>query len=101
MWNELTEEVWKYAGVNGYACGTSFLYLKAFWQQHRFPEDQDLGSDNSIIYPARDRHQTATFDGSRQIVARIHKHQSNFKDLKGYKYVQMQLSALPSGFPKS
>lgn len=101
FWNELTGEVWRYQGAKGYACGTSFFYRKAFWKRNRFPETQDLGSDNSVIYPARANQQSATFDGGQLLVARIHEDQSNFKDLRGRNYGKMQLSSLPLGFPQT
>jgi len=99
FWSEITQEVWRYSGTKGYACGTSFCYLKSFWKRHPFPENQDLGSDNSVIYPARANNQSATFDGGQLIVARIHQGQSNFKDLRGRNYAKVQLSSLPPAFP--
>lgn len=101
FWEERSRKLWKYFGSRGYACGTSFAYLKAFWRRYPFPEGVDLGSDNCVIYGARSRNAAITHDGGQLVVARIHGEQSNRKNLNGQNYRAMPPDALPAGFPKT
>jgi glycosyltransferase involved in cell wall biosynthesis len=57
------------SSVRGYICGTSFCYLKSFWNEHRF-KDQQVASDNAFVYPILTR--VAASGEQSHMVARIH-----------------------------
>jgi len=42
-----TGKWWQYTGDRYYALGTSLLYTKAFWDEHRFP-DLMIGEDSAV-----------------------------------------------------
>lgn len=63
---------WLYRGTQGYACGTSLAYLRAYWIGHRFPTcriDANWGEDNEFIRKLSDRFISVS---GRSIVARLH-----------------------------
>jgi hypothetical protein len=66
-WDE-GRRAWLYLGRQGYACGTSLMYLRAYWAGHRFPDIQ-IGEDNEFLSRLGDRFVSAS---GRQIAARIH-----------------------------
>jgi len=96
FWDQINRKGWKYMGAEGYACGTSFFYTKDFWKDTPFKEDVPLGSDNEMIYAARRAKESATFDGERLMVARLHSRHSNSHDINGENYKP----AAKGGFPK-
>lgn len=55
--------------VPGYIVGTSFCYLRSFWEGHQF-RNQQSASDNAFVYPIL--RQVAAVNGLGQMVARIH-----------------------------
>lgn len=66
-WDE-GRRAWLYLGRQGYACGTSLMYLRAYWAGHRF-RDVQIGEDNEFLEKLGDRFISVS---GRQIVARIH-----------------------------
>lgn len=59
---------WLYLGRQGYACGTSLCYLRAYWAGHRF-KDVQIGEDNEFIRGLGERFLSLS---GRSIVARVH-----------------------------
>lgn len=98
FWSDLEKQAYVYQGSPGYACGTSFCYLKAFIRRFPFPVARSLGSDNDVVYKARDKNLVATHHGRNLIVANIHQDTSNYKDTKGGNYVPIEKEKIPEGF---
>lgn len=98
FWDEVQQQAFRYVGSPGYACGTSFCYTRTTGLRFPFPESQDLGSDNGMVYRLRDKNLVATDDGGQMMVARIHTQTSNFKNTKGENYVPIKRETLPEGF---
>jgi hypothetical protein len=79
FWHERDREVWKYTGHSRYACGTSFAFLKTWWDGVRFAPMATC-SDNEML--RRAGHNVITVsDGCPFIVARIHEGNSSPKVL--------------------
>lgn len=96
-----TGKVAKYIGNAGYACGTSLVYRRRFWETHPFrkPKLTEYGSDNPFVYAARDEKQMASCDVAGLMVARIHP--GNTSPNHMYKLnKQLTLADLPEGFPR-
>ena len=70
FWDVVEKKAKRYVShSSGYVCGTSFCYLRSFWEHHRF-RDQQKASDNSFVYPIL--RQVASSSDDRHMVARIH-----------------------------
>jgi glycosyltransferase involved in cell wall biosynthesis len=61
----------KYQGSMNYATGSSQVYRKEFWAQHRF-ESKDIGYDSTFSGQAQRAQQIVSVDGGQMLVARIH-----------------------------
>jgi glycosyltransferase involved in cell wall biosynthesis len=94
FWDVLARQAKIYrAQVKGYICGTTFCYLKSFWQVHPFRDKQE-GSDNDFIYPVLSQVQ-ASNDYSH-MVARIH--DCHHTSRKGGIVQIVPTSAIPDAF---
>lgn len=80
FWDVLTRQVKRYranaANMKNYVCGTSFCYLRSFWEQSPFP-DRQVASDNAFIYSRLN--DVAASQDCGQLVARIHDHHTSEK----------------------
>lgn len=63
---------YQYTSVRNYACGTSLMYRRAWWQAHPFENGKAVASDNPFVREASQAKQLATMEGLGLIVARIH-----------------------------
>lgn len=78
FWDTANRKALRYrAAAAGYVCGTSLMYLKSYWQEHKFP-DQQKSSDNAFVYPALK--QIASSHDPSHMVARIHDAHTSSKD---------------------
>jgi glycosyltransferase involved in cell wall biosynthesis len=69
-WDIVKQEAKRYrASIPGYVVGATMTYLKSWWEDHQFPDQQEA-SDNAIIFPNL-REIEASPDPSH-MVARIH-----------------------------
>lgn len=93
FWDTLTLQAKRYKpSLKNYICGTTFCYLKSFWQIHQF-KDKQVASDNHFIYPYLS--QVAASDETRFVVARIHdSHTSNKRNIK----TVVHKNLIPAGF---
>jgi glycosyltransferase involved in cell wall biosynthesis len=89
-------QVSRYQRQGDYALGTSLVYRKSWWQEHRFYQDDKTTEDNQFVYAARDAGELAAVDGDDCMVARIHPGNTTHKS--GYR--PLALAALPAGFPR-
>ncbi len=90
---------------NVYALGSSFCYLKSFWQQHPFIEGRFIGSDTKLCRISRSENQLISIEDPGHMVARIHKGNTNetakwVRLSLGVDYHVCEPSALPEGFPR-
>lgn len=70
FWDIVTREAKRYKpAMKSYICGTTFCYLRSFWQGHGF-RDKQVASDNQFIFPVMS--QVAQSQETRFVVARIH-----------------------------
>ncbi len=58
-------------GADTWACGTSLMYEKAFWQRHLFPSQQ-TGEDSAFVTAAKQCRAIHTVDGTDMMVAFNH-----------------------------
>jgi glycosyltransferase involved in cell wall biosynthesis len=95
-----TQKVARYIAPPDYACGTSLLYKKSFWEKNSFkrPKQTPVGSDNIFVRSARDAKELAAADAGSLMVARAH--DGNISPKKMYQMnQQLTLQDLPAGFP--
>jgi glycosyltransferase involved in cell wall biosynthesis len=105
MWfvNEIGD-VYRYKNFpNAYALGSSFCYLKSFWEQHPYIEGKFIGSDTKLCRVARSEDQLISVDDDRHMVARIHSGNTNETQLHvnrslGRDYLRANREDLPEGF---
>jgi glycosyltransferase involved in cell wall biosynthesis len=96
-----TQKVARYIAPPDYACGTSLLYTKSFWEKNTFkrPKLTVVGSDNIFVRSARDAKELAAADAGNLMVARAH--DGNISPKKMYQMnQQLTLQDLPAGFPR-
>lgn len=95
FWDTVRLEAKLYKSATpGYVCGTSLCFLKAYWQEHPFP-DRQIASDNAFIYPAAYRKLTACSQDASRMVARLHgRHTSSKGNIR--QVVAREL--IPEGF---
>ncbi len=96
LWDRVHNEARRFVGATkGYICGTTMCYLKAFWQDHPFP-DKQMSSDNDVVYPAARSKQIAFSHDATRVVARIHDcHHTSPKNGVGKAVAR---SVIPAGF---
>jgi hypothetical protein len=96
LWDRVHNEARRFVGATkGYICGTTMCYLKAFWQDHPFPNKQ-MSSDNDVVYPAARANQVAFSHNATHVVARIHDcHHTSPKNGVGKAVAR---SVIPAGF---
>lgn len=61
---------WEYAGVPGWAAGTSLCFRREWWEKHPFPQIH-VGEDNEFVRIANDAGVLVTSDGGAFITAAI------------------------------
>lgn len=96
FWDVVAQQPKRYrASIKNYICGTTFCYLRRFWEKHRFAARQKA-SDNAFIYPVLDQVDAST--ETRYVVARIHdQHTSE----KGGITEVVSRDLIPAGFWKN
>lgn len=102
FWDERYDKVYKYFQTTHYASGTSFMFHTSVWCEEKFDHLCITGSDNNFL----DKHQLKleALDGSKIVVARLHKQGSNievktpeyFKSM--WQYTEMANSDIPPAF---
>lgn len=90
LWDEDSRQGYRYTGDSAFATGTSLCYKKAWWQQHRFV-DQQSGEDSDFVRRAAGH--LISVDGSDMIVARLHSRGTSPKPIgeKEFTLLQFQL----------
>lgn len=97
FYDEKSGKVFKFFSSRNYACGTSFMFTKQFWEQYKFDELKILGEDNNLL--DRCDRKLVAINGEQLMVARVHKKTSSTKNLTvAYGYVEQDKDVLPEGF---
>lgn len=73
---------WQYTGVPDYALGTSLVFRRDWWAQHRFP-DLRVGEDTAFVYRARALRAITSVDAGDLMWATIHPQNTSPRQLKG------------------
>ena len=101
FYEEDKREVYRWAWQNGlpFCLGTSLCYRKDLWQSLRFGLLR-IGEDFRFFQQAHRQHphRVAIAHGGSQMVARIHKTQTCYKNLTSTNYQRVGLSELPEAF---
>lgn len=97
----VTQSVAKYIGARNYACGTTLLYRKSFWEVHPFsrPRLVDYGSDNIFVRVAKETNQLASVDAETLMVARVHPGNTSPTRMDKMNR-RLSPADLPAGFPR-
>jgi hypothetical protein len=70
FWDTLLNKAMRYVSATpGYVCGTTLMFYRKFWENHRFA-DKHMGSDNDFVYP--NLKDIASSHDHIHMVARIH-----------------------------
>lgn len=77
FYDERYDVVYKFYDGKRTACGTSFMFHSSVWCQSKFDELCVTGSDNRFLADHQAKLQTT--DGSKIVVARLHKQGSNIE----------------------
>lgn len=96
----LSQKVYKYFSSKNYACGTSFMFTKAFWEDNPFDELKILGEDNNLLDRTRyTKDSIVAINGEKLIVARVHPKSSVTKELTvAGGFIEQPFSVLPQDF---
>ncbi len=90
----------QYLGDQPYACGTSQMYLKSYWEKNRF-QNSSIGEDSDFSTRAKAAGQLASFDGCQMIVARAHSDSTCPAPLGQNQFPKVPLAEIPKGFLKA
>jgi glycosyltransferase involved in cell wall biosynthesis len=89
-----------YQRSRAYACGTSLVYYKKWWQAHKFSE-QSIGEDTKYCDEARDCDQLASRSTDLIVARRNHSYGNTCKhELGSPDFIPLDATMLPSGFNK-
>lgn len=100
LFEPATGKAFEYRRTHAYACGSSLMFLRSFWETHRFKENKFTGSDNHFVYAAVEAGQLDCVPGEMSMVARIHPGNTSRKDhaRRGAEYHEIALDQLPQAF---
>ena len=73
---------WQYRGPQKYALGTSLVYRRSWWLDHRFPELM-VGEDNGFVAQAAARGGLVSTDAGDMMWATIHHGNTSPRQMKG------------------
>lgn len=79
--DDTRRRAWLYRGSEGYACGTSLMYVRGYWRGHKFAPFVAYGEDNDFIRRMEGR--LLSMSGT-SIVARVHGAGTSPRDLIGW-----------------
>jgi glycosyltransferase involved in cell wall biosynthesis len=89
----------QYVGDRPYCSGTSQMYLKPYWQRHKFDPNKWVGEDSDFSAAARAEGNIASFDGTQMVVARAHSDSTCPPNLGGHsQFPQVSEGQIPAAF---
>jgi glycosyltransferase involved in cell wall biosynthesis len=92
--------VHKYWGAANFIIGTSMVYTKQWWQDHRWNESKAKASDNLFWRVAAKEKQIVVQQADGLLVARIHSENTAVKRVDLSPYKKASLEELPNAFPR-
>lgn len=94
-----TGRTFEYRRTSNYACGSSLMYRKTWWESSKFMESKPIASDNPFIYNAMRREAIDAVPGEARLIARIHDGNTSSKQgrSRGSEYVEV-FDKLPTDF---
>lgn len=78
-------QIKKYRSTSDYACGSSMMFRKSFWEKNHFNEKFIVGSDNVFSRAARDAKQLISVDAGHMMYARAHSTNTSRKKMELFK----------------
>ena len=87
--------VFKYSGEQNYALGTSLLYRRSWWAEHRFPAEM-TGEDAAFVTRAQGN--IVITNGLARIVASIHDSHTSPRSITGPAWSQASTDDLPKEY---
>lgn len=79
----------KYRGTRDYGLGSSMMFLRSYWESHRWYEKKIVGSDNAFAREAAAIGEIASVDAGRFMYARAHATNTSPKEMHLYGEVGM------------
>lgn len=96
FWDEVQQKGWRYHHKN-YACGTSQVYWRAWWDKNRF-SNRNLGEDSDFSFRAKRQGVLLAVDGGQQIVVRMHDKRTSDTQINGAQFTSVARENFPAGF---